>query len=425
MKEKNNHRLIVKLIKIPCISILIIVLLGTIGGCNPQDKYLRSQWFTDRGQIGMNGDALEKCSLPLTIRWQKELPGGNIFGAAPAIGGNGNIYIGHNNGTMYALDALTGNIVWEYAASSSIYNSATYVEDEKGQIKQLFFTDFSGTLYCINAEDGTLIWRNDTPDVLQVSATNYTAGVLYFTIELKPGGDDSILKGVDSQGNTVLEKQFNNFKINTTSAPLLGSGYIIVSDFTSGTVKVLDNNGTIEWATNEIDNIYPFDFNGIIDYGQQMHLITSTQSYPELKAYAYVLSSGNQVWDKSLGSRTIGLALTQNRPENHLIIQTLDNLYSINKDTGDELWSVSTGTAFAGSPQKQPQPVIWGDYVFVILNNTGGATIKGYQLSDGSEVWSHSIPSDYGVFTQSGFAVIGQTLYYTDRDYIVHAFSPE
>jgi outer membrane protein assembly factor BamB len=69
----------------------------------------------------------------------------------------GTVYFGSENGTVYALRARDGSLIWRYRASGAV-KGAIAMDDEG----RLFFGDYSGHVQALRARDGKLLWRKDT-----------------------------------------------------------------------------------------------------------------------------------------------------------------------------------------------------------------------------------------------------------------------
>lgn len=73
----------------------------------------------------------------------------------PIIAG-GKTYFGAMNGTMYAVDALTGQASWQYATNGPILGTAAYIDGT------VVFGSMDGKIYAINASNGNLRWSYQT-----------------------------------------------------------------------------------------------------------------------------------------------------------------------------------------------------------------------------------------------------------------------
>jgi hypothetical protein len=76
------------------------------------------------------------------------------IGASPAYH-DGVVYIGSNNGKMYAFNATNGTHLWNYSTGDTyngIYSSPVYAEG------RLYFGSSDNFLYCMNASSGKVVW---------------------------------------------------------------------------------------------------------------------------------------------------------------------------------------------------------------------------------------------------------------------------
>ena len=67
---------------------------------------------------------------------------------------DGIVYIGSNDGTLYALDAYSGTEIWSYPTGYSIHSSPA-VENN-----MVYFLSSDGYIYALDASTGTYIWSN-------------------------------------------------------------------------------------------------------------------------------------------------------------------------------------------------------------------------------------------------------------------------
>ena len=67
----------------------------------------------------------------------------------------GRVYVGSEDGTVYALDAATGCMWWQFRASSTVKTAISI--GNNGQTA--YFGDTNGYLYAVHTDDGKPIWR--------------------------------------------------------------------------------------------------------------------------------------------------------------------------------------------------------------------------------------------------------------------------
>lgn len=66
---------------------------------------------------------------------------------------NGKVYFGSSDHHLYALDALSGELVWSFDAGDSIHSSPVYANNK------IFFGTWGTRLYAVNADTGLEAWH--------------------------------------------------------------------------------------------------------------------------------------------------------------------------------------------------------------------------------------------------------------------------
>lgn len=105
----------------------------------------------------------------LKVKWAFAFPDTNTPRSQPAFAG-GALYVGSQNGNLYALDAKSGCLRWEFAAKLEIRTAITIsdwvgdrqVRNNKGPL--LYFGDGSAHTYAVNAVTGKLVWKRKIDD---------------------------------------------------------------------------------------------------------------------------------------------------------------------------------------------------------------------------------------------------------------------
>jgi outer membrane protein assembly factor BamB len=89
------------------------------------------------------------------------------------------LYFGSESGTVYAVDARTGRIVWTYHAAGAVKASPTM------QDGVLYFGDYSGHVQALSERTGRRVWLAGSEGALFGSGTFYsTAAVAYGRVYL-------------------------------------------------------------------------------------------------------------------------------------------------------------------------------------------------------------------------------------------------
>ncbi|MBV9182706.1 MAG: PQQ-binding-like beta-propeller repeat protein, partial [Acidobacteria bacterium] len=90
----------------------------------------------------------------LKLKWAFGFPGAAAtFGQPTSFAGK--LFVGSEDGTVYALDAATGCTWWIFRASATV-KTAISVNNEGSA---LFFGDTNGYVYALNTADGSVLWK--------------------------------------------------------------------------------------------------------------------------------------------------------------------------------------------------------------------------------------------------------------------------
>ncbi|GIX29748.1 MAG: cytochrome CBB3 [Porticoccaceae bacterium] len=100
----------------------------------------------------------------LQLAWVFPFPGAVRVRSQPAVAG-GSLFVGSQDGTVYALDQNSGCIRWTFRASAEVRTGIVVEPWRAGEQADplLFFGDLIGNVYALGAVSGDLRWR-DRPD---------------------------------------------------------------------------------------------------------------------------------------------------------------------------------------------------------------------------------------------------------------------
>jgi outer membrane protein assembly factor BamB len=127
---------------------------------------------------------------PVKVRWSfasgaRDDKGG--FENAPALDNDGTLYIGGNDGVLYALDAKTGNVKWTFdGVSRAGYRTyAIFSSVAIGPDRTIYFGGKNGELYALRERTGLLksgpdvVWRYSLGAGIQSSPLISADGTVY------------------------------------------------------------------------------------------------------------------------------------------------------------------------------------------------------------------------------------------------------
>ena len=116
--------------------------------------------FVEPGDAGLNIARIPK----LKLKWSLAFPHAYRVRSQPAIGG-GAVFVGSQDGTLYALDQDSGCIRWTFAAEyeirSAILITPWKISTQKTPSVSVYFGDLFGNVYSVDAISGQLRWKTN------------------------------------------------------------------------------------------------------------------------------------------------------------------------------------------------------------------------------------------------------------------------
>jgi polyvinyl alcohol dehydrogenase (cytochrome) len=123
----------------------------------------------------------------LKLKWALGVSGSTRMRSLPGFAG-GAIYVGTDNGTVYALDRHEGCERWEFSAASEVRTGviiSPWVAGDRTAKPIAYFGDVAGNLYAIDAVTGRAIWRahpDDHPSAQLTATPLLYRGKLYVPV---------------------------------------------------------------------------------------------------------------------------------------------------------------------------------------------------------------------------------------------------
>jgi polyvinyl alcohol dehydrogenase (cytochrome) len=109
----------------------------------------------------------------LTLKWAFGFPGVTSARSQPAVAGD-RLFVGSENGGLYALNAKTGCTYWTFQARAGIRTAISvgpYRRAGGGSGHAVYFADGSATAYAVDAATGRQIWSRRVDDHRYAAAT--------------------------------------------------------------------------------------------------------------------------------------------------------------------------------------------------------------------------------------------------------------
>jgi len=347
MDDGMGRRDFVKVASLP-------VLFGGLSTSVPSVRASSHEW-TSYGKDPQNTGFVDRAGPTQNISqgWQFRAESSIV---APACTGEGNIYVGSQNGTVYAVNGGRGTQRWEYGGVGEIRSAPAYYD---GTV----YINAGGSTYALNADEKGLEWQHSeglgpasSPNIDETTEAVYLAkSRSVFALD---ANDGSVIWSFDIGRNSM-------------SAPALDqdNNMLFVAGGEDGTVygrDLIDGNGA--WSVTTGSPI-----TGGVTYKDGRVYATDTDG----NVYAFDSGSGNQVWSKEIRNGGFdGVSPTVANGRVYVGAQ-FSNLYALNADNGEREWVVETPSSVNGSA------AVAGDAVYF----AEGSRIRAVRADNGESLW--------------------------------------
>lgn len=126
--------------------------------------------FQQAKEAGLRAEDVPK----LKLKWAFAFSDTSTMRSQPAIY-RGRVFVGGQDGTVYALDMLSGCVYWSTAVQSQVRSGITVGDDTHGPA--IFFGDSAGFVYALDAATGKQLWKVRPDDH---AASTVTATPVFF-----------------------------------------------------------------------------------------------------------------------------------------------------------------------------------------------------------------------------------------------------
>ena len=205
-------------------------IIGTSTGSGLAD----TDWPKSGGDLSNTGQSEYTGPETNTTLWTYNTGSSIDNLGTPVVGSDGTIYIGADNGKLYALN-LDGSLKWTYTTGAYIY-SATIGSDGT-----IYAGSWDNTFYAINP-DGSLKWNYTTEGNIIGGSSVADDGTIYF------GSCDGNLYALNPDGS--LKWKYNTGEIIETvgGGPAIGADGTIYLGNLDGIVYALNPDGSLKWS---------------------------------------------------------------------------------------------------------------------------------------------------------------------------------
>jgi outer membrane protein assembly factor BamB len=163
----------------------------------------------------------------------------SIIGS-PAIA-DGKLYVGTVGGTVYALDAATGSILWEHTVNG-IINDHLAVSTDRVFVGTV--VDKVGKFYALSMEDGSELWTLDTDSGIVAAPLVKDTAVIFVT-------ENGTVRAVDLEGKALWQYVFDSkLNVKLYSNPVDAGDVILIAPFGKSDMMLVafDIEGNQKWV---------------------------------------------------------------------------------------------------------------------------------------------------------------------------------
>jgi outer membrane protein assembly factor BamB len=285
----------------------------------------------------------------------------------PPIFVGGVLYAVNNSGFAFALDAKTGETIWERRIGRLNASSPTYYKH------RLYIVNLvPGHIVKLNPKNGKVIWKKRLPNRVESSPVVVDRSI-YF------GCEDGKLYSLSTvNGNIRWATQLSG---PVKAAPAYYGGHLYVGDY-GGSMNAVDaKNGELIWSTGSLGTGISggeFYSTPAVAFGRVY------AGNNDDRVYSFDISDGELAWTYSTGGYAYSaptVASTKHSPPTVYIGSFDGNIYALNAKNGEVRWSRSTGGQVVGSLSAV------GEIVYV-AEFTNQRTI-GYMMRSGRKVFTY------------------------------------
>lgn len=315
---------------------------------NPQLLFFAEPSVTDErivfGDFGISGGMFspqatvtiyalgrsESSGTPPPVLWTRDDVASDRI-IAPALQTDGQIFVGTADNHVYALDAETGDLQWDFPTGHSIWAQPTVNGD------LVYVASLDNGVYALDGQNGDVRW--------QVTLGGSIAGhpVLFEGLLYVPSFDRQ-LHALDAEtGDEVWAADATNW---VWGSPAVGDGVVFFGDIDGNIYAVSAETGEPQWTSTASGAI-------------QSTLLVSD-------GVVYVTAGGTEGDEDERRGQIMALAA----------------------ESGDILWQRETDAPVFSAP------VMVGESVVIVFQSGQSAEMNVYDSEDGALTWEFTLPAE-------------------------------
>ena len=267
-------------------------------------------------------------------KWTHQVEG--AIKASPAIH-NGVVYFGDGDGVFHAVDINTQKTQWQFTTEGEIISSANVVGN------RVLFGSYDGFLYCLNRENGELVWKletegyvHGTPGVWTQIASD-SGKTTNFAIVT---GCDSYLRVINIDDGT--QTQQIDLGAYVGASPAISQDRVYCGTYGTEILGVALDTAEIAWRYRHPKRRFPFFASAALT---EDRVIIGGR---DKMVHALSQATGESLWTYTAKSRIESSAVIVGRRA--FVATTRGVFIALDITTGESVWEFATGASIVASP---------------------------------------------------------------------------
>lgn len=397
-KQKNNGFLGNNTNKM----LVVLLLSSTLFACSSTDEE------DDTSDLPAELTEIKQQFSP-EVLWEESVGNGSesYFSRLKPIAAYNNVYSASRAGDVIAFDDKTGKTLWQIDLSDiskerSFWDSRSPALLAGGPIAgsdKIFIGSENGKVYALDAQTGVLVWEASIKGEV-ISAPAVNSGVVVVN------SASGVMKAFNAESGEEIwqvEQDVPALTLRGISSPVIASGGVLVGTAKGGIDVYLLDKGQQGWSTEigeatgstELERVIDVDSLPVV-FGDKIYAVSSRGNLAAIE-----LKSGRILWKRQYSSyRQIAIY------RNTIFLTNLrGHVYAIDRVNGIERWSnLTLANRNVTGPALIDDYIVVGDFEGYLhwLNLETGEIVARHEV-DGSGI--HSTPT-----------VVNNILYTQSRD---------
>jgi eukaryotic-like serine/threonine-protein kinase len=290
--------------------------------------------------------------------------GGNVY-SSPAVV-NGIVYVGSEDGKIYAFDEATGTLVWSYTTGGAVTSSPAVVDGV------VYIGSNDHNVYALDAATGAYKWSYTTGAGIS-SSPAVANGIVYI------GCDDHSVYALDADdGTPVWSHLVGSFVV---SAPAVVNGVVYFGCFDGNVYALNTADGSPKWtySTGSPMSSSPAVVDGVVYIGNNNNILYVLDASTGALLWSFTADSGGIYTSPAVADGIVYFGSGNGR------------IYALHADDGTPVWDYYDSNNLLSSPAVANGRVYIGsqNYRLNVLDAASGAFLWSYPTGN----WVQSSPA--------------------------------